>query len=217
MIFDLDGTLVETEQVWAEVRREFALAHGGRWRDDAQATMMGMSSKGWASYLHDELGVAMSPDEIEEYVVDAMTERFAQSVPKLPGADDALAALQRDYPLAIATSAPLRVARAAIARAGWNAVFPVVVSADQVARGKPWPDVYLRALDELRGDAAKSAAVEDSTNGIRSAYAAGLRVVAIPNREFTPAHDALALAALILPSLEGLDPAAIRTLLERRE
>lgn len=204
MIFDLDGTLVETEQVWRDVRRDFVLMHGGRWHDGAQATMIGMRTAEWAKYIHDDLGVALPPGEIARLVVDGIVAALRTNVPILPGAEAALNRASRDFRLGLATSAARPVAETVLASTGWTRFFEAVVSADDVARGKPEPDVYVRALELMHADAGSSEAVEDSTNGIRAAHAAGLRVIAIPNREFPPTPQALALAGCVIPNLDAL-------------
>jgi HAD superfamily hydrolase (TIGR01509 family) len=208
VIFDLDGTLIESEQIWRDVRHTFVVANGGRWRPDAAAAMIGMRTSEWARYMHDELGVALAPEQIAERVVTAVAQRLAKP-PVLPGADAALRRLARDFRLGLASSAALRVAQTVLAATGWHALFAVVVSADEVARGKPAPDVYLRALELLGADPSRAAAVEDSANGIRSAHGARIAVVAIPNRDFPPDAAALTLAARILPNLDALDSPVI--------
>lgn len=210
VIFDLDGTLIESEQVWRDVRHEFVATHGGRWHEGAQNDMIGMRTAEWAEYIHSSLRVQLDVDEIARQVVATVIDRL-QSVPVLPGANSALERLASAFRLGLATSAALPVAKAVLARTGWSKFFAVVVSADEVARGKPEPDVYLRALDLLDAEPSHSAGVEDSSNGIRSAYAAQLAVVAIPNREFPPDAAALALAALVLPNLDALTPDVVRT------
>ena len=205
VIFDLDGTLIESEQVWHDVRRDFVLAHGGRWTDDAQTTMIGMRTGEWARYIHDDLGVALALDEIARDVAAAVARRLSEHLPYLPGASEVLERLSLSFPLALATSASRIVAETVIATANWQRYFQVVVSADDVARGKPAPDVYLRALELTGADPRVSVAIEDSTNGIKSAYAAQLAVIAVPNREFRPESSALALATVVVSSLDRID------------
>lgn len=204
IIFDLDGTLVETEQIWRDVRRDFVLTHGGHWLDDAQETMIGMRTGEWAQYVHDDLAVALPPNEIAHLVVDGVVAALRGNVPILPGAQAALERVARDFRLGLATSAARPVVETVLDETGWKRFFEVVVSADDVKRGKPEPDIYLRVLELMHADPATTEAVEDSTNGIRSAHAAGLRVIAVPNREFPPKPDALALAALVIPNLDAL-------------
>ena len=214
VIFDLDGTLIESEQIWGDVRHQFVVTHGGAWYDNAQSDMIGMRTQEWANYIHDRLGVALPPQQMARSVVAMMIDRLSSNVPVLPGADAALNRLSAAFPLGLATSATSAVAQAVLKSTGWRALFQVVVSADEVARGKPAPDAYLRALELLDADAKKTVAVEDSANGIRSAHAAGLTVIAVPNRAFPPDQQALALAAHILPNLEPLNAALITSLLK---
>jgi beta-phosphoglucomutase-like phosphatase (HAD superfamily) len=209
VIFDLDGTLVETEQVWRDVRRQFVTTHRGRWNDSAAAAMIGMRTSEWADYIHAELGVAMPSGEIAEAVVAGVIAHL-QSVPVLPGAPGALERLAAAFPLGLATAASLPVATAILDKTGWTRFFEAVVSADDVKRGKPAPDVYERALQLMGADPGRTAAVEDSANGIRSAHAAGLAVIAIPNREFAPDAGSLALASRVIPSLDRLDVPLVR-------
>ena len=205
VIFDLDGTLIESEQIWRDVRQAFVVEHGGRWLDGAQEKMIGMRTTEWAQYMHDDLGVAIQPEVIAEQVVNAVAQHLAKDVPILPGAGEALARLAGAFPLGLATSAARAVAETALAVTGWQKYFEVVVSADDVARGKPAPDVYLRALQLMKADSRSTAAIEDSANGIRSAYNAGLAVIAIPNREFPPDPASLALASRVLRDIGELD------------
>jgi len=209
VIFDLDGTLIESEQIWRDVRRAFVIEHGGHWVDGAQEQMIGMRTNEWAAYMHDGLGVPVAPQTIADRVVHTVAKAVARAVPILPGAPEALERMYAAFPLGLATSAARPVAEAALAATGWSKYFNVVVSADDVARGKPAPDVYLRALELLRADARRTAAVEDSANGIRSAYNAKLAVIAIPNREFPPDRNALALARCVLPNVGDLDVATV--------
>jgi HAD superfamily hydrolase (TIGR01509 family) len=209
VVFDLDGTLIESEQIWQDVRRDFVVVNGGRWRVDAQTKMMGMRTDEWARYIRDELGVPLAPRTIADRVVKAVSQRL-QDPPVLPGADAALERLSSAFRLGLASSAALQVAQTVLERTGWNRYFSAVVSADEVARGKPAPDVYCRALELLNADASHSAAVEDSANGIRAAHAAELAVVAIPNHAFPPNAGTLSLASCIVPNLDALTVEVIR-------
>ncbi len=175
--------------------------------------MIGMRTDEWARYVHDELGVAMAPSEIAKRVVDSVAGRLKPPPPVLPGADAALRRLASEFQLGLASSAALAVAQTVLAATGWDALFAVFVSADEVPRGKPEPDVYLRALELLDADPSQTAAVEDSANGIRSAYAARIAVIAIPNREFPPDDEALSLASRVVANLDELNAALIREVL----
>lgn len=209
VVFDLDGVLVDSEQVWDEARRQVVSECGGRWRDEATRDMMGMSAPEWARYLHDELDVPLSPDEINDRVVAAVLERYEASLPLLPGAVDAVQRLAARWPLGLASSANRPVIDAVLSAARLTGCFRATVSSEEVARGKPAPDVYVAAAAALEISADACAAVEDSSNGLRSAAAAGMAVIAVPNQHFPPDQDALELADLVVTSLDELTTEAI--------
>jgi HAD superfamily hydrolase (TIGR01509 family) len=209
VVFDLDGVLVDSEHIWDEVREELARERGGRWHERAQADMMGMSSTEWSRYMHDTIGLVEPPEEINAEVVRRMRERYAAELPLVDGAVEAVRRLARVYRLGLASSSNRPLIDAVLAATGLGELFEATVSSEEVPRGKPAPDVYLEALRRLKTAAARAAAVEDSANGIRSAHAAGMRVVAIPNRRYAPPGDALELADIVVESLGGLTPDAI--------
>jgi HAD superfamily hydrolase (TIGR01509 family) len=212
VIFDLDGLLVDSEAVWDEVRQRFTEENGGRWHDGAQRDMMGMSSVEWSAYVRDRLGVAMEPEEISSAVADRVVETYRERLPLLPGAVEAVRSLAAEWPLGLASSSNRHVIDLVLELADIAADFRATVSSEEVGAGKPSPDVYLEAASRLGVDSGSCAAVEDSTNGIRSADAAGMAVIAVPNRDFPPEPAALELADLVLDSLESLTPARVRGL-----
>jgi len=204
VIFDLDGVLIDSEQVWDDVRREFVAAQGGRWHARAQRDMMGMSSPEWSRYVSTELGVDLPPEEISLQVVARLTDVYRRRLPLLPGATDAVKRLAQRWPLGLASSSNRELIDLVLGESGLAPLFAVTVSSEEVARGKPAPDVYLEAARGLGAKPARCVAIEDSHNGIASAAAAGMRVIAVPNRRFPPGEDALAAAVLALPSLDAL-------------
>ena len=205
VVFDLDGVILETEEVWDEVREELARERGGRYDERAQRAMMGMSSREWSRFMHDELGVPDAPEEISAEVVRRMIARYRERLPLIPGAREAVERLASRWPLAVASSSNRELIDAALELSGLAPFFRVTVSSEEVARGKPAPDVYLEAARQLEVEARRCAAVEDSHNGIRSARAAGMRVIAIPNPSFPPDAEALEHADVVLGSIEELD------------
>ena len=206
LVFDLDGVLVDTEHVWDEVREELARERGGRWHDRAQTDMMGMSSTEWSAYMHDVIGLPGTPAEINDEVVERMLARYRRELPLVDGAVAAVRRVAPRFRLAVASSSNRPIIDAVLAAAGLAELFEATVSSEEVARGKPAPDVYLAAIARLGVAPADGAAVEDSGNGIRAAHAAGLRVLALPNRRYPPRADALALADVVLGNLEELTP-----------
>ena len=209
VVFDLDGVIADTEQVWDEVREQLVRERSGRWHERAQADMMGMSSPEWSVYMHDELGLAETPEEINDEVVRRMLARYRDGVPLLEGAVGAVERLAAAFPLAVASSSTRPLIEAVLDAAGIAERFAATVSSEEVARGKPAPDVYFEAARRLGVAPERCAAVEDSANGIRSAHAAGMRVLALPNAHYPPAPDALELADVVLASLDHLTPAAV--------
>jgi HAD superfamily hydrolase (TIGR01509 family) len=209
VVFDLDGVLLQTEEVWDEVRETLARERGGRYGAEAQRAMMGMSSPEWSHYMHDTVGLAEAPEEIVRLVVARMLARYHERLPLIDGAADAGRRLAARWPLGLASSSNRPLIDLALERAGIAKLFAATVSSEEVARGKPAPDVYLECARRLGVGAARCAAVEDSHNGIRSAKAAGMRVLAIPNPAFPPGDEALADADVVLPSLADLTPEAV--------
>jgi HAD superfamily hydrolase (TIGR01509 family) len=209
VVFDLDGVVIQTEELWDEVREAFARERGGRYDAEAQRAMMGMSSTEWSRYMHDELGIDDPPEEISREVVRRMQERYRERLPLIPGAVEAVERTAARWPLGVASSSNRPLIDAVLELSGLGRFFRATVSSEEVARGKPAPDVYLEAARRLGVPAERCAAIEDSHSGIRSAKAAGMRVVAIPNASFPPDEEALAVADVVLESIAELDPEVV--------
>jgi HAD superfamily hydrolase (TIGR01509 family) len=213
VVFDVDGVLVDSEPVWERVRRNFVATRGGRWPDDAQDRMMGMSTAEWSAYISEDFGLrGLSAQQVAELVTAAMAAEYAAHLPLLPGAVAAVRDLSARWPLAVASSAPKSLIDAVLDASGLRPAFAAAVSSEEVARGKPAPDVYLEAAARLGVTPAACAAVEDSSNGLRSAAAAGLAVIAVPRPEYPPAADALRQARVVLDSLTELTTDTIAAL-----
>lgn len=212
VIFDLDGVIVDSEPVWEQVRRRYVAEHGGQWQPDSQRRLMGMSTGEWAQYLSAELGVARTPDQVARDVIDEMSRRYAERMPLISGADQVVRELAGGWRLGLASSSPQRLIEAALAAAGLTDVFEVTLSTEQTPRGKPAPDVYLTVARRLGVDPERCVAIEDSSNGVRSAAAAGMRVVAVPHAGYPLDPDAQARAALILSSVTDVSRETIARL-----
>ena len=204
VVFDLDGVLLDTEEVWDEARRRLADERGGRWPPDAQRSMMGMSSPQWSQYMHDVVGLPDTPEEISAEVVKRLEALYRERLPLIEGALDAVRRIGARWPLGIASSSNRPLIDLFLELTRTRDLFAATVSSEEVSGGKPLPDVYLEAARRLDVDPTACAAVEDSDNGIRSAANANMRVVAIPNRVFPPSAEALALAHVVLGSLDEL-------------
>ena len=209
VVFDLDGVLVDSEQLWDQAREELARERGGRWHDRAQRDMMGMSSPEWARYMHDVIGLDEPPEEISTEVVRRIERFYRRRLPLVDGAVDAVRRLAARWPLGVASSSNREIIDLVLELAGLAPYFRATVSSEEVGRGKPAPDVYLEAAGKLEVRAANCAAIEDSANGIRAGKNAGMRVVAIPNRRFPPDEEALAVADVTLESLAELTPGVV--------
>ncbi len=212
VVFDLDGVLIDSEPVWERVRRSYVAEHGGSWPAGAQERLMGMSTAEWARYLTEEAGVDQRPEEVAAAVIALMARQYAQKLPLISGALEALERFGNRWPLGLASSSPRSLIDTVLATAGLAHRFAVSVSSEEVARGKPAPDVYLAAVAGLGLAPEQCVAVEDSTNGVLSAAAAGLAVVAIPRPGYPPSAPALRRAAIVLTDLAGLTATNLRGL-----
>lgn len=186
------------------MREQVTRESGGRWHDRAQQEMMGMSSQEWSRYMRDSLGVPMEPEEISALVVQRLRDRYREDVPLLPHAVETVRGLAERWPLGLASSSNRPLIDLVLEQTGLAASFRVTVSSEEVGRGKPAPDVYFEAARRLDATPTRCAAVEDATNGIRSASAAGMKVIVVPHPDFPPAADTLDLADLVLDSLADL-------------
>ncbi len=204
VVFDLDGVLIDSEPVWERVRRDYVRRHGGSWLEDTQSRLMGMSTDEWAGYLAGELGVDQPPEEVAREVLERMGERYGQEPPLLDGAVEAVERIGSRWQLGLASSSSRGLIDLVLRAAGMARWFKVTVSTEEVPRGKPAADVYLEVARRLDVDPGECVAVEDSSNGVRSAAAAGMRVIAIPTERYPLDDDAAATASLTLHRLDQL-------------
>jgi HAD superfamily hydrolase (TIGR01509 family) len=203
VVFDLDGVLLDSEQVWDDAREQLARERGGRWHPEAQREMMGMSSNEWSRYMHETIGLPEPPEEINREVVERLSATYRDHLPALPGAKEAVERLAARWPLGLASSSNRELIDLALELLGVQHLFAATVSSEEVGRGKPAPDVYLEAARRLGVDPARTAAVEDSHNGIRAAKAAGMRCIAVPNASYPPG-EAVEEADVVLGSVAEL-------------
>jgi HAD superfamily hydrolase (TIGR01509 family) len=204
VVFDLDGVLIDSEPLWDEVRRGVAAQAGRPWPDGASAALQGVGTADWSTYMAQEVGIAATPQSIADEVIAALAQRYTTRLPLMPGALAAVERLARRWPLGLASGSPRPLIDAIMAATSLGTLFRVAVASDEVDANKPAPDVYLEVVRRLDGEPADTVAIEDSANGLRSAHAAGLRVVAVPQPAFPQPKDALALADVVLASLDEL-------------
>ena len=204
--------IIDSEHVWDEARQQLAEERGGRWHDQASHDMMGMSSPEWSRYMRDTIGLSEEPEEISAEVVRRLEEIYRRSLPLLPGAVEAVRALAERWPLGLASSSNRELIDLVLEESGLAPLFAATVSSEEVERGKPAPDVYLEAARRLGVPPEECVAVEDSGAGIRSAHAAGMRIVAVPNPDFPPPEDALALADAQVETVAEVTPELVEGL-----
>ena len=204
VVFDLDGLLIQSEEVWDDARERFVRERGGRYDDEIQRAMMGMSSTEWSRFLHEHAGVPDAPEQINAEVARRMLDAYREHLPLIPGAVGAVRRLADRFTLGLASSSNREIIDEVLDVAGLTPFFAATVSSEEVEHGKPAPDVYLEAARRLWLEPAACTAIEDSHGGIRSAKAAGMRVVAIPNPTYPPDAEALALANVTVGSLDEL-------------
>jgi HAD superfamily hydrolase (TIGR01509 family) len=203
VVFDLDGVLVLSEHLWEEAWLDYAHRSGHPWSTDDTRRCQGMSVAEWGGYLADR--TTHDPTDAIDTVIGSVARAYdAGQVSLVDGAADLVRVVAARVPVALASSAPRRIIDTVMGALGLGPWFGATVSSSEVAAGKPSPDVYLEAIRRLGVTAAGSLAVEDSSNGIRSATAAGLTVLAVPNPAYPLAPDAAAAADSIHDSLDGV-------------
>jgi HAD superfamily hydrolase (TIGR01509 family) len=212
VVFDLDGVIIDSEETWEEVRRGYVAAHGRSFLPDTQTRLMGMSTGEWSHHLAVDVGVGLPADQVASEVLARMADRYRAHLPLIPGAVDAVRRIASAYPVALASSSARILIDSVLSSSGLDEVFQVVLSTEEVPRGKPAPDVYLLAAAKLGFDPARCAGIEDSSNGLRAVAAAGMKVVCVPHGVYPPAEDALAQASLVVPSLTELSVNALAEL-----
>jgi HAD superfamily hydrolase (TIGR01509 family) len=209
VMFDLDGVLLDSERLWNEAKEAFTRAAGGRWHEEAPHAMIGMSSPEWSAYIRDELGVACTATDINDEVVTTMEQLYRDQLPLLPGAVETVRALAAHWPLGLASSANREIIDLFLELSSLADAFVATVSSEEVGRGKPAPDVYLEGARRVGVAPRQCVAIEDSANGIRAAAAAGMAVIATPNRDYPPGPEELALAATVVTSVADVTPALV--------
>ncbi len=214
VIFDMDGVILDSDEAWGTVMGALFSAHGKSLSElDPDAFMGGDNSMQWAAYLRRELGTPLSEEEIVRYVVDGILSRYFERVPLIPGAAEAVARMAARFSLGLASSSPREVIAFVLQRTGLGRLFQAWVSSDDVACGKPAPDVYLRCCELLGLAPQNCVAVEDSPAGIRAAKAAGLRVIAVPTPVFPLDEESLSLADIVVDAIDQLVPSMTESLI----
>ncbi len=201
VIFDMDGVIMDSEEYWWEERSALARQYGSDWTADDQRHTMGTSTHEWALYMKQRMGLDLSPQEIGDLMVARVSARVAAHLPVLPGAVEAARIAGSAYPVALASGSATPIIEGVMRVTGLDQVFQVIVGGDSVTHGKPDPEIYLLAADQLGVDPALCLGIEDSANGLRALKAAGMYAIAVPSHNFPPPDDVLALADARITSL----------------
>lgn len=206
VIFDMDGLLVDSEPYWDAARKAWAAERGVDWGPDDHRACMGVSTQTWAEYMIRRLALDLPVEEVVARVVGRMRDMYSQGIPYKPGAVRAVQAAAERLPVGLASGSEKSLITMLVADEPMRGRFSAVVCTDDMPAGKPAPDVYLECARQLGVDPRDCVCLEDSGAGIRSGKAAGMKVIAIPDPRFPPKPDALALADMVLGSLEQFDP-----------
>lgn len=212
ILFDMDGVLVDSEACWLDSRREFAASLGKAWTMDDQHAAMGRNTVEWAQFMRERLALEDWPlDEIIEPVRAGVIRRLEAKLPVLPGALEAVHTAAVHHRIGLASGSPTAVIDTVMRLTGLDKVFEVRVYGDDIAHGKPAPDIYFEAARQLNVRPAGCLGIEDSANGLRALAAAGMTAIAVPSPGFSLPPDVLALADRVLPSLEDFTPGLLRS------
>jgi HAD superfamily hydrolase (TIGR01509 family) len=218
VVFDMDGTLTDTESLWDVVRREVAAAEGLTWPEGATQAMMGMATQQWAAYMVEVVGLPGTAQQAAERIINTLAEHYRTlGVPLLPGAAASVRRMAQRWTLGLASSSPRVLIDIALDQLGITDLITESLSTEEIGgAGKPAPDVYQEVCRRLGADPSRSVAIEDAPNGIRSAHAAGMAVVAIPPHFHPPTPEVLALAQVTIAGLDDLTVELVESILESR-
>ncbi len=218
VVFDMDGTLTDTEETWDVVRRDLAAEDGIAWPDEATRAMMGMATQQWSAYLSDEVGLSGTPEDAAARTIDGMVRAYRAGLEVIPGAVAAITRMADRWPIGLASSSPRVLIDEALRIMGVTDLFSATLSTEELGggAGKPAPDVYLEVCRRLGVRPQRAVAVEDSSAGIRAAVAAGMGVIAIPPHFHPPSAETLALADVVLDSIDNLTVDLVADLLAVR-
>lgn len=204
VIFDMDGVLIDSEVIWEEERIEYARVRNKQWDSSHQMAIMGSTSQEWAAGMKRIMALEESVEAIIAEMLRRMTTRYEQHLPVIPGAVEAVQRMASRYKIGLASGSARPIIENVLKLTGLDQLFSVVVSGDEMQHGKPAPDIYFEAARQLGVAPEHCAGIEDSGNGIRALKAAGIRAIAIPQPQFMPKAEVLALADVRLEKIDQL-------------
>jgi HAD superfamily hydrolase (TIGR01509 family) len=207
VLWDLDGTIVDTEPLWMAAEHALAAEHGSIWTEEDGLALVGNSLIASGHYIREKLGLEMPAEQVVDYLVERLAASLREHIDWRPGARELITALDaQGVPQALVTMSYVSIAEPVAA----SLPFAAVVTGDAVSRPKPHPDPYLLAAELLGVDAAKCLAIEDSGTGAASANAAGCDVLVVPHFVNVPAAE----RRRQISTLDGLQPADLDALFE---
>ena len=207
VLWDMDGTLVDTEPYWFAAEHQLVESFGNTWSEEHAHAVVGFDLLDTAAYIIEHGGVDLPPRVVVEYLLDSVITSCRQRLPWRPGARELLDELHSlGIPCALVTMSWRRFAEAVLEQLP-RPSFEVTVFGDEVAHGKPHPEPYLRAASLLNVEPSMCVAIEDSPTGVASAQAAGCRVIGVPNMKPLEQIDGVR----IVSSLTGIDAATLWT------
>ncbi|MBK8445165.1 MAG: HAD family phosphatase [Micropruina sp.] len=211
VIFDLDGTLTDTEAVWDAERRALLTRDGLVWSEEDTVAVGGMSTPEWSGYMATHKGFGPGAERAAQRTIDAVLQRYRRDLPVLPGAREAVRRMAEHWPLGVASSSPPVVIERALDVLGVRDLISVVRSTEEgSAKGKPAPDAFLWVADQMGAEPAHTVVVEDSENGLLAGLSAGMAVVAIPPHFLPPTDELLTRVAAVLHNLDELTVDLVR-------
>jgi HAD superfamily hydrolase (TIGR01509 family) len=212
VLFDMDGTIVDTEPYWIAAEYELVESFGGTWSREHATNLVGSALLRAAAYIREHGGVQLEPEAIVAGLENRVVEQMDAATPWRPGARELLGALSQErVPCGLVTMSYRRLAETVIEQLH-TGTFTTVVTGDQVTDGKPHPEPYLLAAERLRVDPAHCVAIEDSPTGVASAEAAGCVVIAVPHHVAIPSGP----NRTLVPSLTEVTPETLRALVREK-
>jgi mannitol-1-/sugar-/sorbitol-6-/2-deoxyglucose-6-phosphatase len=198
VVFDMDGILIDSEVLWRQTREEFAADHGMTWSAEDQESTMGCNTRMWSRIMVERLDLraklGMDDAAIARDIKGRLLAKYRQHLPEREGAIEAVRLAATKYKVALASGSPNELAEHVMKATGLDKIFLATTYGDDVAHGKPAPDIYLDVLRKIGVRPEDAVGIEDSGNGIRSLRAAGMGIIAAPGPEFPLSADTLALA-----------------------
>jgi HAD superfamily hydrolase (TIGR01509 family) len=212
IIFDMDGVLVDSEVYWWRARQAFARDIGKVWTEADQRRCMGPSTIEWARIMAEILQPPMSVEAIMADMIRRVNAQYDEHLPTRPGALAAVHLAAQHYRVGLASGSPTAIIQHVLQLTHLDTVFEAVVYGDDMAHGKPAPDIYLEALRRLETPPSAALGIEDSGNGLRALKAAGMYAIAAPSPDFPLADDVLRLADAHIASLEEFSLELVRAI-----